>query len=90
MTEVVQATANSVIITPLNLVPLAMRSVLPGTMCLTRVGFGPAMFMLLLCCGLCRRFVFQVPTDESFLPPIAELDCTTGHVEAGVTVAGVA
>jgi len=36
MTEVVQATASNVITTLLNLVPLAMRSVLPGTMCLSR------------------------------------------------------
>ena len=34
--KVVQATASNVITTLLNLVPLAMRSVLPGTMCLSR------------------------------------------------------
>src|SRR6185503_14817776 len=37
MAEVVQATASSVITTLLNLVPLATRSVLPGTTCLSRV-----------------------------------------------------
>src|SRR4026209_2359276 len=37
LAEVVQATASSVITTLLNLVPLATRSVLPGTMCLSRV-----------------------------------------------------
>jgi hypothetical protein len=40
MAEVVQATASSVITTLLNLVPLATRSVLPGTMCLSRRRYG--------------------------------------------------
>jgi hypothetical protein len=84
MAEVVQATASSVITTLLNLVPLATRSVLPGTMCLSRVSRSGH-----LCAG-CKGLgfvgaplVFRQPSGGRATPAkhgcATDIDARIGH-----------